>query len=57
MSLPGYDAWKTHNPEDDGWPEGEHDPNCTCKPYRADKWCPLHGLDPDEEREKLREHE
>ena len=25
--------------------------------WKLDKWCPVHGLDPDEEYEKMRERE
>lgn len=46
-----YDAWRTHVPEE---PE---DPLCTCWGRKRDKWCPVHGLDPDEEREKRRERQ
>jgi hypothetical protein len=41
--LPGYDAWKTRLPEE---PYSD-DPECTCTTYRLDKWCPVHGKDPD----------
>ena len=56
-----YDAWKTHNPEDDCW-DGEDEEGCTCPrtlgaggARMTDKWCPLHGLDPDAEYERQRD--
>ena len=46
--MRGYDEWKTRLP-----PEPIcDDPACTCTTYRMDKWCPVHGLDPDDERDK-----
>lgn len=53
MALRGYDAWKTTEPDE---PYSEND-ECTCTARRRDKWCPLHGIDPDEEREKRRERD
>lgn len=53
MSLPGYDNWKTTEPPE---PYSD-DPECTCTTARRDKWCPVHGLDPDDEYEKLRERQ
>jgi hypothetical protein len=53
MSLPGYDKWKTRLPAE---PYCD-DPDCTCTTRRRDQWCPVHGRDPDEERDKRRERE
>lgn len=51
--LPGYDQWKTTPP-----PEPlSDDPDCTCTTSRRDQWCPIHGRDPDEERDKRRERD
>lgn len=55
-----YDAWKTTDPSD-RWSD-EVEEGCTC-PFelgaggarKTDKWCPLHGLDPDEEYERMRD--
>lgn len=49
--LPGYDAWKTRLPEEPFCDDDE----CTCTDRRRDKWCPVHGLDPDEEYKKRRD--
>ncbi len=55
-----YDAWKTTDPNDQ-W-DGEIEEGCTCGrklgaggARMTDKWCPLHGLDPDAEYEKMRD--
>ncbi len=54
--MRGYDEWKTHNPADDQFGEDEVEDGCTCvNRMRRDKWCPVHGLDPDEERERQRD--
>jgi hypothetical protein len=53
MRLPGYDAWKTRLPPE---PYSD-DEKCTCATRRRDKWCPVHGLDPDDELDKLRDRE
>lgn len=50
--LPGYDEWKTRLPAEPFDPEDE---DCTCTTERRDKWCPVHGKDPDEAYEELRE--
>lgn len=48
-----YDAWKTEEP-----PEPYvDDPQCSCTRHQHDKWCRVHGLDPDEEYEKRRERQ
>ncbi len=56
-----YDAWKTRNDRDDYW-DGEDEEGCTCPRElgagghrKTDEWCPLHGRDPDAEREKMRD--
>jgi hypothetical protein len=47
MSLKGYDAWKTTDPEER---EECDDPDCTCggsmRPS-VRRNCPVHGPDPD----------
>lgn len=55
-----YDAWKTRVPDDEC--DGEDEPGCTCPrtlgaggARKTDEWCPLHGRDPDEERERERD--
>lgn len=55
-----YDAWKTTDPRD-RWPEDETEEGCTCPRElgadgmrKTDKWCPLHGLDPDAEYDRMR---
>ena len=50
-NLPGYDVWKTREPEEPYCDDHE----CTCTTYRKDMWCPVHGKDPDEEYEKRRD--
>jgi hypothetical protein len=47
--MKGYDEWKTRLP-----PEPPEDPDCTCV-RRRDPWCPVHGKDPDAERDKIRD--
>jgi hypothetical protein len=56
-----YDEWKTTDPRD-RWPEDESEDGCTCSGElgaggirKTDKWCPLHGLDPDAEYERMRD--
>lgn len=58
MSLPGYDAWKTHNPDDDccsycgampwecraGW-----------QPERCTGQCGIKWRDPDDEYDRMRD--
>lgn len=51
MSFSGYDRWKTTEPPE---PYSE-DVECICTTERRDRWCPVHGLDPDDEYEKMRE--
>jgi hypothetical protein len=53
--MRGYDDWKTTPPDDP--PE---DPDCTCyhhgrRRHRRDKWCPVHGKDPDQAYEEQRD--
>ena len=48
--LPGYDAWKTRLPAE----PFSDDPDCTCTTERRDKWCPVHGKDPDDSYEEKR---
>ena len=51
-----YDDWKTD--PGDYIPEDEREEGCACNVRMGDnKWCPVHGLDPDEEREKQRDRE
>jgi len=59
MNLPGYDDWKTHNPDDD----------CGCEFCGASRWecragwqpefctgeCGCSWRDPDYERDKMRD--
>lgn len=47
-----YDAWKTTEPVEEPYC---NDPECICTVARRDRWCPVHGLDPDDEYEKRRE--
>lgn len=52
MSLKGYDAWKTTPPD-----EPPEDEDCTCydqlrRRRRPDRWCPVHGQDPDDARDE-----
>jgi hypothetical protein len=51
--LPGYDDWKLRTPEEDGENSFSDDPDCSCTTRRRDKWCRVHGLDPDDERDRL----
>jgi hypothetical protein len=51
--LPGYDAWKTRLPPE---PYSD-DPDCTCTTERRDRWCPVHGKDPDQAYEERRERQ
>jgi hypothetical protein len=54
MFLPGYDAWKSHDPSLD-W-DGDAEEGCTCRDgMKAAKNCPLHGQDPDEAYERMRD--
>ena len=55
--LPGYDAWKLACPYDE-W-DGEDEDGCTCPrtlgaggARMTGEWCPVHGKDPDDERDK-----
>ena len=67
-----YDDWKQTDPadrwlvsdEEDEYGEGE----CTCRltgrggndpdaGWHIDRWCPVHGLDPDAERERVRDED
>lgn len=52
----------TYDDDDDDFGTGE----CTCHRtgrgandplagWRVDRWCPVHGLDPDAERERIRD--
>lgn len=57
----GYDAWKTTDPADQ-WTDGEDEPGCTCPrtlgaggARMVDEWCPVHGRDPDEAYEQMRD--
>jgi hypothetical protein len=53
MTLPrGYDSWRTREPPE---PVSD-DSDCSCTTSRRDKWCLIHGPDPDDEMEKRREH-
>lgn len=56
-----YDEWKTTDPRD-RIPDDEIEDGCSCPrelgaggARKTDKWCPLHGLDPDAEYERLRD--
>ena len=58
--MRGYDEWKTAAP--DGVPDDEIEDGCICPRElgaggmrKIDKWCPIHGLDPDAERERMRD--
>lgn len=53
MSLPGYDEWKLRTPEEDGDHPRCEDLDCSCTTRRRDRWCPVHGQDPDAERDKM----
>lgn len=55
-----YDEWKTTDPNDST--DSEIEEGCICPRTlgaggvrTTDKWCPLHGLDPDQERERERD--
>lgn len=48
-----YDDWKTTPPP--LWDEAERDPDCTCTGRKRDKWCPVHGIDPDTARDEMLE--
>jgi hypothetical protein len=63
--MPGYDHWKTTEPDD-----GERDPRCSCRIETVDSasleppeliidpWCPVHGgRDPDAEYDRYRDDE
>jgi hypothetical protein len=50
---PDFDRWKTTEPEES---LVDH-PDCTCTTRRRSRFCPVHGLDPDEEMEKRRERQ
>ena len=57
-----YDEWKTTDPRD-RWPDDEREDGCTCPDApgaldgrrKTDKWCPVHGIDPDEAYERMRD--
>lgn len=56
--MRGYDEWKATDPND-RMPENERQEGCTCSGalgaggmVKRDKWCPVHGLDPDDERHR-----
>jgi hypothetical protein len=63
-----YDQWKTKAPRD-RWDQDEDERGegeCTCRRtgrgvgdpeagWRVDRWCPIHGLDIDAERERIRD--
>jgi hypothetical protein len=53
-----YDQWKTTDPRD-RWDQGKDE--CTCRRtgagQKVDRWCPRHGLDPDAERERIRDED
>lgn len=58
--MKGYDDWKLATPPE--YEAEETEEGCTCPNElgaggvrRTDKWCPLHGLDPDAEYERLRD--
>ena len=53
-NLPGYDNWKTTEPEE--FDHRSDDPDCTCFRKR-DRFCPVHGIDPDQAREERRERD
>lgn len=54
--MRGYDEWKNWSPDDEYIPPDERPEGCECSKRIGDsKWCPVHGLDPDEEYEKQRE--
>lgn len=58
MSLPGYDDWKTHNPDDDRCEHcGVHPRECSggWQPERCTGECGRGWRDPDEEYERLRD--
>lgn len=49
-----YDAWKTREPVEMPYCD---DPECICTEARRHRWCPVHGLDPDDEMVKHRERQ
>jgi hypothetical protein len=58
--MSSYDDWKLASGYDE-W-DGEQEEGCSCPrtlgaggTRRTDKWCPLHGLDPDAEYERQRD--
>lgn len=60
MSLPGYDAWKTHNPDDDRCEHcGVHPRECRdgWQPSECNGECGKRWRDPDEEYERMRDDE
>ena len=59
--MTSYDAWKTTDPND-RWlvSDEEREEGCTCSGAlgaggrrKTDKFCPLHGIDPDEAYERM----
>lgn len=57
MSLPGYDAWKTHNPDDEDYCEhcGVHARACRggWRPDECTGECGKSWRDPDQERDAM----
>lgn len=49
--MKGYDEWKMFGYED----EPEREEGCTCKGDRPAKNCPLHGQNPDEAYDRMRD--
>lgn len=56
-----YDDWKTTDPAD-RWlvSEEEREEGCSCPDdlgaggrRKTDKWCPVHGIDPDEAYDRM----
>ena len=58
MSLPGYDDWKTHNPDDDRCEFcGAHPRDFAggYKPARCTDECNAQWRDPDDEHDQMRD--
>ena len=60
--MTSYDSWKTTDPNDRWLDDDEREEGCTCSGAlgaggrrKTDKWCPIHGLDPDIELERMRD--
>ncbi len=50
--LPGYDQWKLATPPEYEMDDEQRDEDCICiGGVDHDKWCPVHGVDPDIARE------